>query len=101
MEYRRVLWYRQAAKQGVAEAQCILGVCYIEGIGVTQDAKEAVRWISKSAKQGYAPAQCAMGYFYEAGLGVRKNRTEAIKWYRKAAAQGNKGAIERLRELGE
>ena len=42
--------YRQAAEQGVAEAQYKLGYCYAEGEGVEQDKKEAVKWFRKAAE---------------------------------------------------
>src|ERR1039457_4097199 len=32
-----VKWYRKAAEQTLAEAQCNLGVCYYEGQGVAKD----------------------------------------------------------------
>ena len=47
-----VRWYRKAAKQGYAKAQCNLGVAYENGQGVKQDHDEAVRWYLKAAEQG-------------------------------------------------
>ena len=37
-------YYRLAAEQGYAAAQCNLGVCYERGEGVAQDAVEAARY---------------------------------------------------------
>ena len=50
------LWFK-AAEAGDAYAQTCLGVCYLEGEGVEEDAAAAVEWIKKAAEQGYPPAQ--------------------------------------------
>ena len=84
-----VKWYRKAAEQGFALAQCFLGVCYEKGQGVPQNYTEAVKWYRKAAEQGNARAQNNLGVCYEKGQGVPQNYTEAVKWYRKAAEQGN------------
>ena len=36
-----VRWYRKAAEQNHAAAQCNLGMCYANGRGIEMDAKEA------------------------------------------------------------
>ena len=83
-----VKWYRKAADQGYADAQCNLGYMYNQGLGVTKSSAEAVKWYRKAAEQGSITAQCNMGYMYEQGLGVSQNYSEAMKWYRKSADQG-------------
>ncbi len=49
-------WYRQAADQGVDEAQNSIGLLYANGWGVTQDYGEAMHWFRQAADQGYAGA---------------------------------------------
>ena len=83
-----VKWYRKAAEQGNAKAQCNLGVCYGNGRGVSKDESEAVKWYRKAAEQGNANAQFNLGVCYDNGRGVSKDESEAVKWYRKAAEQG-------------
>ena len=95
-----VKWYRKAAEQGYASAQCNLGDCYKQGNGVTKDYAEAVKWFRKAAEQGDAVAQLNLGNCYYNGNGVTKDYAEAVKWYRKAAAQGNGFAKEQLKRLG-
>ena len=87
-----VQYFYQAAKRGHAISQRILGYCYRNGLGVTQDEYEAVKWYRKSADQGDSWAQHNLGYCYDTGLGVTKDEYEAVKWYRKAAEQGNASA---------
>ena len=81
-------WWRKAAEQGYAQAQCNLGISYANGDGVEKNPTEAVKWWRKAAEQGYAQAQFNLGICYDFGDGVEKNPTEAVKWYRKAAEQG-------------
>ena len=60
-----VRWYRQAADQGLAEAQFNLGWMYYKGRGVRQDYAEAVRWYRQAAAQGHASAQTLLGIMHE------------------------------------
>jgi TPR repeat protein len=52
-----VKWFRKAAEQGNAIAQCDLGLCYFKGDGVPRDRVEALKWLRKSAEQGNARAK--------------------------------------------
>ena len=50
-------WYRLAAEQGHAQAQCDLGEMYYEGEGVPHDYAEAIKWWKLAAEQGHEEAQ--------------------------------------------
>ena len=76
------------ARAGEAEAQNMLGLMYITGLGVPQDFTEAARWSRKAAEQGLAQAQSNLGAMYAEGQGVPQDDAEAVKWTRKAAEQG-------------
>lgn len=52
-----VKWYRKAAEQGDADAQYVLGHCYLNGDGVPQNIEETLKWYTKAAEQGNADAQ--------------------------------------------
>ena len=92
-------WFRKAAEQGNAIAQCNLGARYHKGEGVAQDYTEADTWYRLAAVQGCADAQSNLGAMYANGEGVKQDHKEAVVWYRKAAeqrfarAQGNLGAM--------
>jgi TPR repeat protein len=45
-----VKWATLAANEGHAQGQYILGRCYIEGVGVERDVKEAERWLLAAAE---------------------------------------------------
>ena len=82
-----VYWYRKAAEQGHAGAQCNLGWCYANGQGVNKSMYEAVKWFRKAAEQGNAEAQCNLGECYYFGKGVSEDNNRAFYWFTKAAAQ--------------
>ena len=97
---KAVEWFRKAAEQGDADAQCNLGICYYKGEGVPSNYDKAAEWWRKSAEQEYAKAQYYLGYCYYYGIGdVPKDLIKAVEWFRKAAEQGNKNAIESLKIL--
>ena len=78
--------YRLAAEQGVAGAQCRLGVMYAEGRGVARDDAEAVRWFRLAAGQGDAEAQGGLGFAYGAGRGVEQDFVASYMWLTLAIA---------------
>ena len=59
-----VKWYRQAAKQGIAEAQHNLGLIYFRGEGVVKNYKEAAKWFHQAAEQGLVESQGMLGRMY-------------------------------------
>ncbi len=63
--------YRQAAEQGDADAQNILGGIYLEGRDVPQDYAEALKWYRRAAEQGDADGQFRLGDMYATGRGRR------------------------------
>jgi TPR repeat protein len=81
------IWWRKAADQGLAEAQCNLGYLYKDGQGVTQDFTEAAVWWLKAADQGDARAQYNLGALYFNGQGVPKDYAESYFWYDLAASE--------------
>jgi TPR repeat protein len=91
-----VKWYRKAAEQNDAEAQCELSRCYALGEGVAIDKEEVVKWSRKAAEQNLAKAQCSLGVCYATGQGVAKDEVEAVKWLRKAADGGEVKAFKFL-----
>lgn len=128
-ENQSLYWYRSAAKDGNAPAQCSVGRYYFD----KDNYEEAIPWLQKAVEQDHirakvlysvclmhiekspekvynlmleaanandSEAQYIMGWFYEEGHWVRKNRDRAIVWYKKAAENGDEDAKAKLRELG-
>lgn len=82
----------QAAEQGNADAQHILGVMHQTGRGMPQDNAGAVEWYRKAALQGQVIAQLNLGVMYDQGQGIPRDHAQAAKWFRMAAQQGNADA---------
>jgi tetratricopeptide (TPR) repeat protein len=80
---------RDRAEAGDAEAQCRLGLWYLNGQGVEKNFSEGVRWLTKASEQNNALAEFNLAVCYSKGFGLRKNQAEACKWYLKAAEQNN------------
>ena len=77
-----------AADQGLAEAQCFLGIGYANGEGIPQNYGEAAKYFKLAADQGFAEAQHYLGICYVNGEGVPQNYREAAKCIKMAADQG-------------
>jgi TPR repeat protein len=71
----------QAAANGNADAQYLLGEMYEYGRGVPQDDKTAVKWYTLAAEQVHGMAQYMLASMYEDGRGVSQDLKEADKWY--------------------
>jgi TPR repeat protein len=96
-DYKKALpLLKNAAKQGNAMAQVLLGSMYKNGKGLKQNSKEAVKLFRLAAEQGDADGQYNLGTMYDIGQGVKQDYKEAAKWYQLAAEQGFADAQLRL-----
>lgn len=86
------------AAGGDVKSQYSLGVLYQRGLGVTRDARAAMRWYGRAALQGYARAQHALGRMYGDGDGVRTDYIKAAEYYTRAGGLG--GLADAQFELG-
>ena len=77
------------AEEGHSEAQCNLGVMFLQGRGVAQNDMQAIHWFRMAAERGKANAQTNLGVMFKEGRGVAQNYVEAVRWYRMAANQGD------------
>ena len=87
----------KAAKQGNADAEYSVGMCYDGGHGVDEDEKKAFKWFMKAAKQGNADGEYSVGMCYGGARGVDEDYKKADTWFWKAAKQGNADARDELR----
>jgi TPR repeat protein len=70
-----------AAGRGDPKAQLHIGLMYLAGDGVDQDADEAATWLHRAADQGDASAQFNLAYIYWEGIRVSGNRSFS-RWRR-------------------
>lgn len=88
-------WLRQAAAQGHAEAQYVLGMAFLIGKDLPFDLSEAVHWLSASAWNGNSEALMQLADLAAKGQGFgSKDPVRAWVSYDLAAAQGVKPAEE-------
>ncbi len=73
------------ADSGNVPAQAILGSCYLDGVQIAVDYKEAFRLLSAAAAQGAPRAMANLARMHAEGLGIPKNLLEAIRLYEGAA----------------
>lgn len=84
---RAAYWYKEAAEQGVIEAQFNLGTMYAAGSGVPKGFRRAVKWLSAVSNNGLSPGQYNLGALYEHGVGIRIDEQTAVLWYQLAAGR--------------
>ena len=97
LEYQQAMeLLRPLAEQGDMSARVKTGIMYARGLGVKQDAGEALKWFRQAVLQGSAEAEFGLGNMYETGLGIPLDTAAAIKWYRAAGRRGHAGAQYRL-----
>ena len=61
-------WFRQAARQGDADARVALGAVHSIGEGISKNAVKDARWIRRAAVQGHAEARRSLGAVLCLGL---------------------------------
>ncbi len=94
-----IIPWMQAAEQGKAESQYIMGNAHASGMSnldIKKDPKKAFGWYLKAAKQNHVKAQYEVAAAYILGDGATVNLDNARKWLKRAAAGGHKDAIEVL-----
>ena len=93
---KTILWHKQSAAQGFAEAENSLGSLFQAIVGNTKYSKESIKSFRKAADQGHAGAQNNLAMRYFLGNGVRKDVPKALHWYEEAGKNGNIHAIHNL-----
>jgi TPR repeat protein len=54
-------WMEKAAKQGLMDAQVVMGAMYDRGLGVANDRDKATAWYQKAAAQGHSTSLAILG----------------------------------------
>ncbi|MHC8342067.1 tetratricopeptide repeat protein [Pseudomonas sp. RT6P73] len=77
-----------AAREGVLDAQALLGQILLDGQGIAQDQPLAVRWFEIAARRGHLMARNMLGRCHEHGWGCSADASIAAGHYRIAAEAG-------------
>ena len=95
--------YTAAAGHGHPGAQFGLGLMYLKGLGVRQNASQALKWMMFAARKRFAPAETMLGDLYWDGTVVERDRAQAIKWYMLASEtvgrEANPHIVNRLESM--
>ncbi len=87
-------------KRRDTQTEYIVGLRYLNGLGLARNETRAKKWLTKAANKGFAPAQFSLGYWYfELAVQIGEDPwwyskphqslvfTIAEQWYTKAAEQ--------------
>ena len=74
---KAVEWYRKAAEQEFAPAQCSLGLCYLKGEGVSRNLDKGFQLFEKAKEQHYPLAYVYLYSCYANGHGTEVDRDRA------------------------
>lgn len=77
-----------AAREGVLDAQALLGQILLDGQGIEQDQPLAVRWFRIAAQRGHLMARNMLGRCHEHGWGCVADASVAAQHYRVGAEAG-------------
>ena len=77
-----------AAREGVLDAQALLGQILLDGRGIALDQPLAVRWFEIAAQGGHLMARNMLGRCHEHGWGCTADASIAAGHYRVAAEDG-------------
>ncbi|RDI61097.1 hypothetical protein DES45_102492 [Microvirga subterranea] len=61
-------------------AQYNLARLYLEGTGVSKDARRAARWFNLAAEKGHHASQALLGHLLITGQGVPRQRAKGLMW---------------------
>lgn len=89
-------YFMTSARSNHAEAKNYVGLCYDQGIGVSQDYKEAKNFYEQSAKQGSLNALYNLASCYEYGIGISQNESKAFEVYKTLYKHGFVEAIYKI-----
>lgn len=104
---RAATWFREAAWNGVANAQYNLGVLNHQGLGVKQNTAEAIMLYRVAAAQNHPEAQYNLGIAHIEGVGAEYNPQRAASYFEQAARGGiveaayNLGLVQENALLGD
>lgn len=80
---------KQAANDGVPEAQFVIGILYQNGFGCPQNKDKAAEWYGRAAKQGFAAAQYSLAALKTSTFKVETSILERKKNLRVKSLGGN------------
>jgi TPR repeat protein len=79
----------KSAAAGHSTGKHLLGLMYLQGLGVPQDQSKGIALLKSAAEMGGSDAQKDYGIAFQHGVGVARDMKEACDWWEKSAMQNN------------
>lgn len=86
--------FNQAKAANDLRADYLLGMAYLNGVGVEADAKQAVEFFKLSSENNDSDAHFALYEAYKDGVGVRRNKKSQAKYLKLAQVAGHPKALD-------
>lgn len=83
----------ELAKSGDAQAQYLVGLSYLVGIGIEARPEAARVWLERADAADNPFAGFNLGWMYRTGTGVAQSPDQSQRWYRRAAELGHGTAM--------
>lgn len=90
--------FKKAAEEESPDAYFCVGNCYLNGLGVDKNVKEAAAWFKKAAEKGEPDSMFHLAWMYQEGIGVEKNDELSEDYLYKAVKAGWEPAIKIMEE---
>jgi TPR repeat protein len=84
---------------GSNHSKGVLGRCFIEGVGVSEDHVKGFNLATESAQANSHFGQYTLGRCYQNAKSVAQDNTEAVRWFRLAVEQGYSNAQNELGDM--
>lgn len=92
--------FTDAYNLGEDQAIVNIGLCYLQGNGIEENKKKAVKCFKEAAeKSNSGVAYYNLGICYENGFGVKKNYEKAIEMYGKAVENGESAGLVAIKNI--
>lgn len=88
-----VKWIKQAADEGDADAQALLGDIFLRGWGVEPNANKACEWFKQAADRDHAHANLELAKLLLEGSRSSADKQTGIRHMMKAASLGHEEAV--------
>lgn len=97
-DYKAFLWAKRSARQGFPDVFFTVGIHYLYGYGVLQDASKAISFLKQAYQANNNPdAAELLSEIYYRGVHIRKSFKKAFLWMSRSAIYGKKpSALYRL-----
>ena len=85
--------FKKASEEKNPDSFFSIGSCYLNGLGIDKNEKEAAGWFIKAAEMGEPDSMFHLAWMYQEGIGVERNNELSTEYLYKSAEAGWEPAI--------